>query len=319
MLRNINRILKLNMFGDDVRSVQEFLKKNGFYSGPINGFFNNDLMISVKKFQRAVGIDETGIINVITINRMNTYNKNKDNTSLLNNYIVPYYVDVNNFIIYKMNNDVNIDYNKEKTIKKRILITHTGGSYRPDLSVITRSITSLTKNETVIKYYSPHYIIGRKSSYNDDDVWDGIIINVYDDAYWSEFIKTKNNNFNKNTINICLCCSGPLKKLSDGVFINNFNIIVDNNDVVELTQPYKGHVYWEKYTEKQIESLKNLIYHLCKKHNIEIIKTNYDVAWFNYNVKNINSYNFIDTGGRIDKNEFGLFPQAEIIEMLNEL
>lgn len=66
-------------------------------------------------------------------------------------------------------------------------------------------------------------------------------------------------NLDKSSIGIEVCNWGMLKE-KDGKFYNYVNRIVDSSEVTELDNPFKGHKFWHKYTDKQIDSLKILLY-----------------------------------------------------------
>ncbi len=76
--------------------------------------------------------------------------------------------------------------------------------------------------------------------------------------------------FEQTTIGIELANLGPLTKLQNGSFADQYG------------KPYKGEVheakyrgfqYWEKYSEQQYAALRTLINSLAKKHNIIINPT----------------------------------------------
>ena len=88
--------------------------------------------------------------------------------------------------------------------------------------------------------------------------------------------------------------------------------------MVKLDKPYRGYEYYEKYTDAQLESTRKLIQHLINKYGISIQAEMYTDEWFDYNeswFKNggIRSYS------QVRKDVFDLFPQKEMIQMLNSL
>lgn len=56
--------------GDSVEAAQSFLTGTGFYTGPINGIFDNELRAAVIKFQNSKKITPTGIIGPTTRSAM---------------------------------------------------------------------------------------------------------------------------------------------------------------------------------------------------------------------------------------------------------
>jgi N-acetyl-anhydromuramyl-L-alanine amidase AmpD len=71
----------------------------------------------------------------------------------------------------------------------------------------------------------------------------------------------------KISVGIEICNYGPLKK-QNGNFINYVGGKVDKSQVTELPEKYKGHIYWQKYTDEQIESTRQLLVYLCDTYGI---------------------------------------------------
>lgn len=57
----IERVLKLDTTGADVVQLQRKLKNLGYLEGRADGFFNNDTMMALKRFQHDKGVKTTGI------------------------------------------------------------------------------------------------------------------------------------------------------------------------------------------------------------------------------------------------------------------
>ena len=90
------------------------------------------------------------------------------------------------------------------------------------------------------------------------------------------------------------------------------------SEVVELETPFRGYKYWERYTDSQIESTRRLILYLQNRWGIEIEKGIYNEDWFNYDTK------WFTNGGlrshtQVRRDKFDIFPQKEMIQMLNSL
>ena len=57
-----------------VRNIQKFLYGENFYDGKISGYFDDNLLNSIKKFQEFVGIRIDGIMGPSTHKAMTAYN-----------------------------------------------------------------------------------------------------------------------------------------------------------------------------------------------------------------------------------------------------
>ncbi|AFZ11243.1 Peptidoglycan-binding domain 1 protein [Crinalium epipsammum PCC 9333] len=63
-------MLKTGSTGEDVRFVQKFLRRKGFYTGSVNGMFDNETRTAVIKFQNSKKISPTGIVGPTTRSAM---------------------------------------------------------------------------------------------------------------------------------------------------------------------------------------------------------------------------------------------------------
>lgn len=136
---------------------------------------------------------------------------------------------------------------KTKTTKTQIVI---GLSLRKD----SRHITRLQHKDFGKSKKWNTYTIGR----------DGIIYQHYDDKYYTDFLGVKEGD--KRTISIILENMGALFQVGIDKHINWLNEVCDEENVIE--KEWLGYEFWERFPDKQIESLVFLCKELCIKHNI---------------------------------------------------
>jgi N-acetyl-anhydromuramyl-L-alanine amidase AmpD len=131
--------------------------------------------------------------------------------------------------------------------KKQIVLSHTSRNVRDYL-------ISLKTRYNGNNQYLPNYVIDRE----------GNIINVIPPETYSKYLNI--GPFDKNVINICLENLGWLRKnpLSGG-YVNWIGNIY-NEGIYE--RKWRGHFFWQPYTDNQIESLGSLIEELCDDFNI---------------------------------------------------
>ena len=70
------------------------------------------------------------------------------------------------------------------------------------------------------------YVIGRKSSTSDENIWDGKILRAFEDKYWAYHLGINSNNsleLNSGSVAIEFCNYGPLTVGKDGRFYNWIN------------------------------------------------------------------------------------------------
>lgn len=138
---------------------------------------------------------------------------------------------------------------------------------------------------------------------------DGTIYQHYDDTYHSDFLGIKEAD--KRSISIVLENMGSLFQTTNDKYINWLNEFCDNDNVIEME--WSGYRYWEKYPEKQTESLVVLCKNLCEKHIIPKTCIN-----FNHYHKNILKFRGIVFRSNYVENSSDTNPLFEM-ERFNEM
>jgi N-acetyl-anhydromuramyl-L-alanine amidase AmpD len=146
----------------------------------------------------------------------------------------------------------------------------------------------------------PHYIIDRN----------GRILNIIPPNTYSEFFDNKK--LNKNSIIINLENLGWLRKnpLTNG-FINWIGNTYSDN-VVE--KKWRGHFFWQPYTERQVEALSELVIYLCNDFNIPKSCIGHNVK-----VDKIENYNGVFTKSNYDKESTDLNPAFDFDIFINKI
>jgi hypothetical protein len=318
----LKRVISIGMSGDDITLLQEKLKDLGFFKERIDGYFGQNTLVAVTSLQRSLGIKPDGVVGSQTWSQIINYGVprlksliEKPSPIIIDVREIPYtssYIGSDGLIIYDclLSDD---EYVKKETQKNTIWLHHSGGNSRPDWT-----INGWEKNNGL--KVGSHFIIGRKSSSSDVELWDGKVLKAIDDRYWSTHLRIETNSekLNSRSIGIELCNYGPLTLGKDGNFYNSINKQVNKEDVAELETEFRGYKYWEKYTDSQLESLYKLITFLQKRWLIQIESGIYNEDWFNYDEKWF-SMGGLRNHSQVRTDKFDLFPQKELIDMLNSL
>ena len=215
-----------------------------------------------------------------------------------------------------------------ETPKDSIYLHHSDGAYRPDWTISSWDRQDNVKGTKVRSAKS--YVIGSLSSKGTSDQYDGLLYESFDPIYWSHHlgIKSKNNTFiNQKSIAIELCNYGSLSKSKEGRFYTKSKVEIDESFVTKLDISFRGSIYYQAYTEKQIESLRLLILNLSDRFDIDVSKgikkeliesSDVNIA-FGINNKALSGYPGIwsHSNVRIDRND--VYPCPRIIEMLKGL
>jgi hypothetical protein len=119
----------------------------------------------------------------------------------------------------------------------------------------------------------------------------------------------------KNSVGIEVCNWGMLKE-KGGRFYNYVGGLVDPSEVTELDKPFKGYKFWHKYTDKQIESLRQLVVYLCETYNIP---REYNEDIWDLSKRAMKGEDGIFTHNSVRKDKSDMYPCPRVIEMLKSL
>ncbi len=96
---------------------------------------------------------------------------------------------------------------------------------------------------------------------------DGTVYQHYDPKYYTDFIGVDQD---KSNIPITLVNEGWFKlDRVNNVYIDWLGHTYSNKGVSVFERNWRGHEYWSKYTEEQMDSLKKLVLELCDRFEIK--------------------------------------------------
>ena len=84
-LNEVEALSKYGSRGDEVRQIQEKLKRWGYYNGNIDGVYGSKTLEAVKLFQRKNGLTVDGVAGTKTLNAMGIYNSQNSSSSTNSN------------------------------------------------------------------------------------------------------------------------------------------------------------------------------------------------------------------------------------------
>ena len=206
-------------------------------------------------------------------------------------------------------------YIQEECAKYQIYLHHTAGNASARNCVFNWNNDDRGRIATCV-------VISNQGASNSHD---GEIVQAFSSKYWAYHLGLKNDHFkrfdtpyialDKFSIGIEICAWGPLT-LKDGKFYNYVNREVPADQVCELEQPFKGHKYYHKYSDAQIESVKNLLLYWNDVYDIPL-DYNEDIWGLTERAYKMEAGVFTHNSVRSDKTD--VFPQPELIEMLKSL
>lgn len=155
---------------------------------------------------------------------------------------------------------------------------------------------------------------------------DGSVIQTFPAEKWAYHLGQKETNANdKRSVAIEVVNVGPLRKVGDDLnwWPENFTtkycgLGTDGDKYLELKQPWRGFLYFARFSEAQAAALAELVPQVCHEHKIPLVlppvqnRLSYDLPFFN-KWKGIASHqNF-----RADKTDVGpAFPWEAIAKGL---
>lgn len=165
------------------------------------------------------------------------------------------------------------------------------------------------------------YVIGGQHPLHQTFKYDGEIVQAFPEGGYAWHTGTGINELHIQSVGIELCNIGPIKDRKTYVGTS----VVDEQ-ICTLAQPFRGFSQYQKYSDKQLQSLKTLTLHLADKYDIDLhaglyqwVKQHgakgFDIVNQDYANKNKGLYSHTNlTLGKSD-----CFPQQELIDLLMSL
>lgn len=191
-------------------------------------------------------------------------------------------------------------YYQEKYEKKQIVLHHTASNGNAK-NVITGW------KETVQKIGVAFVIDG-----------EGVIYQAFSSAHWAHHLGVyeKNNRIlNQQSTGIEICNWGLLS-YKEGRYFNYLNQEIPADEVIVYFQKFRGSFYYQRYTEKQLKSLKDLLNYLCETYGIP---KKYNIDMWDVSKLTLSGNPGIYTHVSFRKDKSDCHPQKELIKMLQSL
>lgn len=208
-------------------------------------------------------------------------------------------------------------YIKEATKKLQIVLHHTAGNSSGPGTI------KMWDNDDRGRIATCITISGKGLS---KDTYDGEICQAFASKFWAYHLGIKPDVFRANglpyrsldpiAIGIEICNWGPLTN-KNGKYYNYVNRQVPADQVCELAVPYKGHKYYHRYTDAQIQSVKELLVYWNNLWNIPIEYKEEDMWKVSKNALSAVPGVYSHNSYRRDKSD--IYPCPRMIEMLKSL
>ena len=295
-------LLKKGSKGANVKILQEFL---GITT---DGDFGPVTEKAVKKWQTKNGLLSDGIVGPKTWKTMGLDERvTTDNSERV--------VELPNGLVIEEYFLPKGEYLEGPTNKEYLFLHHTAGWHNPYKTVDNWGNDDRGKIAT-------EFVMGGPSVKGNDDSHDGRLIQcIPTGGYGWHLGKNGSQYMHTHSVGIEVC--------NFGYVVNGKTYAgtsVADSQIVTLPESFRGHKTWHRYSDKQIEVLKNWILYIADRDNIDVRSglvselRKKGVAAFEYNE---DAYNgkikgmWTHTNTRKDKVD--MFPQPELIDMLLSL
>lgn len=151
---------------------------------------------------------------------------------------------------------------------------------------------------------------------------DGIIHQCFSSKHWAHHLGTKaknNKQLNQQSIGIELCSWGGLTLKENPMlkgnpkFFSSTGTEVPKEEVVKLDKPFRGYLYFQKYTSSQLNSLQILVNYLCETYGIP---KNYNSDMWDYSRMAMSGNPGIWTHVSFRKDKSDCFTQKDMIKII---
>lgn len=212
-----------------------------------------------------------------------------------------------------------------------IFIHHTAGWHRPIPVIDAWAKDSRGKVAT-------EFVLGGPSIRGNDSSHDGELVQAFPEGGWGWHLGTGASHMHRNSVGIEVCNFGYLTeggyykwtgsknvwiKADPTLFYTYVGIPAHPAQVVELAEPFRGHKFWHRYSDQQLEIMKDWIYAVAERDNIdprvglqEWIKQEGAKA-FEFKPEALEGkVKGLLTHTNVRKDKFDMFPQQELLDMI---
>ena len=290
-------VLRKGSRGNEVKKLQEFLGIGA------DGVFGPGTEAAVKGWQKENGLVDDGIVGPATLDCMGFVTTDNSEAQ----YETP-----NGLTVHRHMLPIGEYMTGSKP--EYVFLHHTAGWHNPFRTVDHWGRDNRGKVAT-------EFVLGGQSIKGDDDQHDGVLVQCTPQGGWGWHLGTGRSHMHQNSV---------------GIEVNNFGWIkdgktyagtrADRSQIVVLSKPFRGYSTWHRYSDKQIEVLRDWILWIGERDGIDIreglpklIKSiGADAFEYIQDVRD-GKLKGLWTHTNVRKDKVDMFPQPELMDMLVSL
>jgi peptidoglycan hydrolase-like protein with peptidoglycan-binding domain len=329
-------ILRRGSKGPEVKILQEFLNDNGFQIA-VNGpgspgketdNFGPGTEAAVKRWQKANGLKDDGVVGPVTWNAMGLATTDVSESQPKPSGIL----EIKKQFLPKG------EFLAGPTKKDWAFLHHTAGWENPynTISAWARDTRGAIGTE---------FVLGGPKITDGNIAFDGELVQAFPTGGYGWHLGTGNNVMHRNSVGIEVCNFGYLtlggywkwnatakknewiKLKADRLYTYvGTEVNPASNQVVTLAKAFRGHRTWHRYSDTQIEVIKEWLLFIANRDGIdirkglpELIRQNGADAFDFFNPKYVEANKGLWSHTNVRKDKVDMFPQQELIDMLLSL
>lgn len=205
-------------------------------------------------------------------------------------------------------------YVTTKTDKDWLFLHHTAGWHNPYGTIQGWSNDDRGKVGT-------EFVLGGQSIKGDDNSHDGVLVQAFPTGCYAWHLGVGNTELHRNSVGIEICNFGQV--VNGQTWAGR--TVVDSQKVT-LAKPFRGFKVWHRYSNTQLNTLKEFIKFIANRDNIdvrkglpELIKSKGAAAFDMCSVPTVTKTKGLWTHTNVIKTKVDCFPQQELIDLLLSL
>jgi len=158
----------------------------------------------------------------------------------------------------------------EDFAKDTIFLHHTAGGHSPGNTIAGWNRDRGGSGNRV--RIATSYTVGGKSTRDGSTNDDGKVLRAFPDLNWAFHLGVRGApvNLNSKSIGIEICNYGWLTRTPDGRFLTYVNSEVPADQAIELERPFRAKRFYHRYTDRQLDSVSELLRDLADRHGIDL-------------------------------------------------